>query len=130
MEKSEMIEMLDRAKGRMTDREEKGRSCMMAIIEALGYIIERLDVEADTAQQMAAVEDSGTKSEKKPVKKRNIVDYGKIVALYKAGWSQKKIGEEMGVSPTSISMALKRYKDKIETGFIWDPEERKFVKKE
>lgn len=130
MEKSEMIEMLDRAKSRMTDREETGRSCMMAIIAALGYIIERLDGEADTAQQMAAVEDSAPKPEKKPVKKRNIVDYGKIVALYKAGWSQKKIGEEMGVSPTSISMALKRYKDKIETGFIWDPEERKFIKKE
>lgn len=96
MEKSEMIEILDRAKERMSAREETGRSCMMAIIAALGYIIERMDVKADTAQQMAAVEESVPKTEKKPVKKRNIVDYGKIVALYKAGWSQKKIGEEMG----------------------------------
>lgn len=90
MEKSEMIEILDRAKERMSAREETGRSCMMAIIAALGYIIERMDVKADTAQQMAAVEESVPKTEKKPVKKRNIVDYGKIVALYKAGWSQKK----------------------------------------
>ena len=120
--------MLDKAKYRMTDREDTGLSAMMAIMEALGYIIEKLDREVETVQQMAA-EDSSQKPEKKTKKKRNKVDYGKITALYKAGWSQKKIADEMGVTPTSISMALKRYKDKMEIGFVWDPEEREFIKK-
>ena len=43
--------------------------------------------------------------------------------------TKKKIADEMGVTPTSISMALKRYKDKMEIGFVWDPEEREFIKK-
>lgn len=128
MEKNKIIKMLDKAKYRMTDREDTGLSAMMAIMEALGYIIEKLDREVETVQQMAA-EDSSQKPEKKPVKKRNKVDYGKITALYKAGWSQKKIADEMGVTPTSISMALKRYKGKMEIGFVWDPEEREFIKK-
>ena len=57
-------------------------------------------------------------------------DYGKIIALYKAGWTQKKIGEEIGVSGTAISTALKRYKDKMEDGYIWDAELKKFVREE
>lgn len=128
MEKNEIIKMLDRAKYKMTDREDARMSGMMAIMEALSYIIERLDGEAETAQPMAAVQDPVEKP-KKERKKRNTVDYGKITALYKAGWSQKKIAEEMGVTPTSISMALKRYKDKMEIGFEWDPEEKEFIKK-
>lgn len=95
MEKNEIIKMLDRAKYKMTDREDARMSGMMAIMEALSYIIERLDGEADAIQPMAAVQDPVEKPKKKR-KKRNTVDYGKITALYKAGWSQKKIADEMG----------------------------------
>ena len=63
MEKNKIIKMLDKAKYRMTDREDTGLSAMMAIMEALGYIIEKLDREVETVQQMAA-EDSS----QKPVK--------------------------------------------------------------
>lgn len=61
---------------------------------------------------------------------KRVVDYGKIVSLYNAGWSHKKIAEEMGVSANAICVALKRYKNKIEDGYIWDPELRKFARKE
>lgn len=128
MEKNKIIKILNKAKHRMTDRKNIELSDMLAIMEALGYIIERLDGEAETTQPMVA-EQVPAEKPKKERKKRNTVDYGKITALYKAGWSQKKIAEEMGVTPTSISMALKRYKDKMDIGFIWDPEEKEFIKK-
>lgn len=138
MEKSEMIEMLDRAKGRMADREETGRSCMMAIIAALGYIIERLDEKGEAPA--AEVESAGSryvsgksfgKADKKPEKqpKRKKLDYGRITALHNAGWTQKKIGEDIGVSQNAVSVALRKYQEYMKSGYIWDPEQREFIKK-
>lgn len=66
----------------------------------------------------------------KKTEEKRVVDYGKILSLYKAGWSQKKIAEEMGVSQNAICVSLKRYKDKLEDGYIWDAELRKFVRGE
>lgn len=62
--------------------------------------------------------------------KKKVVDYGKIMALHEAGWFQKKIAEEMGVSQNAICVALKRYKEKLEDGYVWAAEEMKFIKKE
>ena len=45
------------------------------------------------------------KLEKKPV------DEGKVMALYKAKWSQKKIADEMGCSQGRISQIIKAYKN-------------------
>lgn len=42
----------------------------------------------------------------KPAKK---VDEGKVMALKKAGWSHKKIAEEMGCSDSFISRIVSRY---------------------
>lgn len=60
--------------------------------------------------------------------KKKVVDYGKIVALHGAGWSQKKIAEEMGVSQNAICVALKRFKEKMEDGYQWSADEMKFIK--
>lgn len=138
MEKSEMIEMLDRAKGRMTDREETGRSCMMAIIAALCYIIERLDEKSEAPAERAqpveeqyVFEKTSEKADKKPEKqpKRKKLDYGRIVALHNAGWTQKEIGEDIGVSQNAVSVALRKYKECMKSGYIWDSEQREFIKK-
>lgn len=42
--------------------------------------------------------------EKKPI------DEGKVMALYKAKWSQKKIADEMGCSQARISQIIRAYK--------------------
>lgn len=133
MEKDDILRHLERAKYRIKmDKQEPagqtGLSGMLAIIEALSYIIRKLDGETIIVEPVAAVKEP-KKTEAEPKKEKKTVDYGKIVALYNAGWSQKKIVDEMGVSQNAISTSLKRYKEKLEDGFIWDPEERKFIKK-
>lgn len=43
--------------------------------------------------------------------KRKTVDTGKLMALRKAGWSMKKIGEELGISEGSVFNYLKRMEE-------------------
>lgn len=38
------------------------------------------------------------------------VDHGKIQALHQAGWSQKKIAEEMKITPSAVCQILKKMK--------------------
>lgn len=121
MEKDKIIKELAESQDRMSKYKNIELEDAIAITDALIYIVSMLDREAAIDGPVAAVKD--------PVKKSKKVDYGKIVALYQAGWSQKKIGEEMGVSANSICISLKRYKERLEEGFVWDPEERKFIKK-
>ena len=131
MGKDEIIKELERAQNRMKDRYHEAAAVkdVAVIIDALLYMVS-VTGKTDIDIHMAAAQDPDKKLKKKPEKRKNIVDYGKIVALSRApGWNQKKIAEEMGVSATAISMALKRYKKKMEDGFIWDPEQKEFIKK-
>lgn len=43
--------------------------------------------------------------------KRKKVDIGKLKALRKAGWSMKKIGEELGISEGSVFNYLKKLEE-------------------
>ena len=43
--------------------------------------------------------------------KRKKVDTGKLLALRKAGWSMKKIGEELGISEGSVFNYLKKLEE-------------------
>lgn len=45
-------------------------------------------------------------------KKRITVDTGKLVALRNAGWSMKKIAEELGISEGSVFNYLKKMEGK------------------
>ena len=47
-------------------------------------------------------------------KKRITVDTGKLVALRNAGWSMKKIAEELGISEGSVFNYLKKKEGKNE----------------
>lgn len=135
MGKEDVLKSLERAKYKMDKQESVGLSGMMAIMEALSYIISMLDEKTVIDKQVAAVETSDEKPKKRPKKvpekipEKKTVDYGKINALYQAGWMQKEIAEEMGVSVAAISAALKRYKEKREDGYLWDPEKMEFIKK-
>lgn len=131
MQKNEIIKELERVQNRMKDRYHEAVVVkdVAVIIDALLYMVSAPE-KTDIDMQMAEAENPSTKPKKGRKKRENTVDYGKIVALSRApGWNQKKIAEEMGVSETAISMALKRYKKKMEDGFVWNPEEREFIKK-
>ena len=126
-EKDEILKTLENAKYKLNKKDSIGFSGMMVIVDALIYIIGMLETEPVMDGQITET----VQRQKREVEKRKrVVDYGKIIALYKAGWTQKKIGEEIGVSGTAISTALKRYKDKMEDGYIWDAELKKFVREE
>ena len=49
---------------------------------------------------------------KKPPAKRR-VDYGKIMALKNAGWSNAKIADEMGMTQGAVATALSTYRKKM-----------------
>lgn len=54
--------------------------------------------------------------EDKPVpgttKRAKKIDTGKLLALHKAGWSQRKIAEELKVVPSTVCTYLKKMEDR------------------
>ena len=64
----------------------------------------------DTAKTEGAVE-------KRPRGRRCVkVDTGKLLALHKAGWSNVKIGEELGTSEATVRKYLKEMKGETDAG--------------
>ena len=57
------------------------------------------------------------KPTKKPPAKRR-VDYGKIMALKNAGWSNAKIADEMGMTQGAVATALSAYRKKMRDGKV------------
>lgn len=64
----------------------------------------------EAVDQAVAAAVQGVKEELKeaPAEKKRKLDLGKVEALRRAGWSQAKIADEMGVSIPTISKALKK----------------------
>lgn len=58
----------------------------------------------DGSQEDKREAENGTKRAKR-------VDTGKLLALYKAGWSQKKIAEELKVAPSTVCAYLKKIEE-------------------
>ena len=54
--------------------------------------------------------------EPKEKKTRKKIDYGKIMALRKAGWSNEKIADEMHMTKASVATAISTYKKKCSGG--------------
>lgn len=73
------------------------------------------------------VEEAELEQRKKKRELLERIDYGKVKALYKAGWTQKKIGEEIGKSQNTVSNAIKKYDAMIEGGYRWDAERKIFT---
>lgn len=55
-----------------------------------------------------------TKKEKKTKGTRNRIDHRKIRALKNAGWSNKKIADEMHMTPGGVANSLSTHKELIE----------------
>lgn len=49
-------------------------------------------------------------------KTRRKIDYGKIMALHNAGWSNQKIANEMGMTYNAVATAISNYKKKMKEG--------------
>lgn len=47
---------------------------------------------------------------------RRKIDYGKIMALHNAGWSNQKIADEMGMTYNAVATAISNYKKKMRVG--------------
>ena len=76
--------------------------------KALNDFIYPPEKEAEEAPEQDPEEEKDLVKEKKPHPTKKKLDIGKIQALKNAGWSLKKIAEEMGVaSPQTIANHLK-----------------------
>ncbi|MDO5600228.1 MAG: helix-turn-helix domain-containing protein [Lachnospiraceae bacterium] len=73
-------------------------------------------VTADISLPVPAMEEAEEEKQSppsaEPEKKsgRKKIDRGKVLALHRAGWSNKKIADEMACSEASVSMILKEEK--------------------
>ena len=70
--------------------------------------------EADSEEkEEPAVEDLPAPEEPKKEKPKSKLDKGKVLALYKAGWTQQDIAKEMGVSQGTISNCIKSASENV-----------------
>ena len=71
------------------------------------------DMVAQSPPQQADAAETAAETTKTAVgKQRKPLDMGKVVALRNAGWSMKKIADEMGVSEGTIWNNLKKLEEK------------------
>lgn len=63
-----------------------------------------------TTEDPAEEEKQSPSAEPEKKSGRNKIDRGKVLALHRAGWSNKKIADEMACSEASVSMILKEEK--------------------
>ena len=88
------------------------------LIRLYGYLDEDLPEASPTCCQpgiAVAVWEDPESDQKEPEKVqkevksvRKRIDTGKVIALYKAGWKQKDIAEEIGCYESTISTCLKK----------------------
>lgn len=55
--------------------------------------------------------------EKQPAKRKKL-DWGKIQALHRAGWSHEKIADEMGTTAETVATGLSKLRKKTEGGTV------------
>lgn len=73
-------------------------------------------VTADIPLPVPAMEEAEEEKQSPPPRRareeigRKKIDRGKVLALHRAGWSNKKIADEMACSEASVSMILKEEK--------------------
>ena len=72
-----------------------------------------VDVPNDKIQRLREKQEPQEPKKKKTRKK---IDYGKIMALRKAGWSNEKIADEMHMTKASVATAISTYKKKCSGG--------------
>ena len=66
--------------------------------------------ELDNGTPAAVVEVVESTEKTHVKKKRKRLDMGKIMALKRAGWSNKSIAEEMGMTSNAVAVAISTYK--------------------
>ena len=64
-----------------------------------------------------APKDEIKKPESSKSGRKSRLDYGKIMALHNAGWSNQKIADEMGMSYNAVATAISNYKKKMRLNY-------------
>ena len=75
--------------------------CMEDIKNFINKPVPETDIPAKPNQDSA--------NTSKPSRRKRI-DYGKLIALQKAGWTYQQIADEMGMTPGSVGTALTHYR--------------------
>ena len=83
----------------LPDEEDKHHADNNVIVDDLVDAIDNADIDVGMLE--------------KPKKEKKTVDEGKVMALYNAKWSQKKIADEMGCSQSKICQIIKAHKINI-----------------
>ena len=97
----------------VTDRVNSVWFCGSDVAKALGYergakaVADHIDSEDNEAIEKGTVE---LVIPDKLEREKKSIDEGKVMALYKAKWSQKKIADEMGCSQSKISQIIRAHK--------------------
>ena len=69
------------------------------------------ELKTQEAWLYAGKEEDAEEAAAEPKRKTMLVDKGKVMALRQAGWTQKKIADEMGCSVTTINKILNKKED-------------------
>lgn len=90
------------------------KECSEKVIEFIKSGIRKTkDVEAkEEAEQAEEEVKESTRKKKEKKEKKEPLDMGKVMALYKAGWTYKQIAEEMGTTAGTIGVKICDYKKK------------------
>ena len=113
-------------------RAERHELTMLEAIESMNRSIEeRAEAAPEPEEERPAPPAEPVKKvsapKKKPGPKPKRVDYGRIGALWKGGWSQTKIADDIGCSISTVSRAIaERRWEKIKP----DPTEEELIREE
>lgn len=72
--------------------------------------------DAETEENIDPGEPGPPPTLKKKAKKRKVLDWGKIQALHKAGWSHAKIADEMGCTVSTVATGLSKLRKEAGNG--------------
>lgn len=78
-------------------------------------VSETQENEADQPKELFR-EPKGEAKSQEGKKTRTRIDYGKIMALHNAGWSNQKIADEMGMTYGAVATAISTHKKKVGGG--------------
>lgn len=79
-------------------------------MECAKKILEFANVGISQEDKEESVKETKQPTEEESAKKKKKLDIGKIFALKNAGWTYKKIADEMGTTPESIASTVYAYK--------------------
>ena len=98
-----------------TERSEKRDEITKTLSKQPETVLEPQETVPNQPQELFRAPKDG-KLQPEVKKTRQKIDYGKIMALHNAGWSNQKIADEMGMTYGAVATAISTYKKKVGGG--------------